>query len=256
MMNYGVLSLWKVTLVAAALFAAGPARAEPVPVAAILDGDTLTLADGRTVRLAGIAAPKPPLRREEGRSYALAEQATGALTDFVGRSAVELGAAAEPDRHGRTIAHLWRADGAWVEGEMLRRGLARVHTTAEDRAFAREMLAIEDEARQAQRGVWRSPAFAVREAETLTAAEGFHLVAGRIVEPAKVKGDVYLNFGADWRTDFTVLIPRKALRLFREAELDPLAWAGRRVRVRGWVFSRNGPMIEATHPEQIELLGN
>jgi hypothetical protein len=29
---------------------------------------------------------------------------------------------------------------------------------------------------------------------------------------------------------------------------------GKRLRVRGWVKSRNGPMIEATHPEQIELL--
>jgi len=86
--------------------------------------------------------------------------------------------------------------------------------------------------------------------------DGFQLVEGQIVAPAKAKGDVYLNFGEDWRTDFTVLIPRKALRLFKEAALDPLAWTGRRIRVRGWVFSRNGPMIEATHPEQIELLAD
>jgi len=26
------------------------------------------------------------------------------------------------------------------------------------------------------------------------------------------------------------------------------------VRVRGWLKPRNGPMIEASHPEQIELL--
>jgi len=26
------------------------------------------------------------------------------------------------------------------------------------------------------------------------------------------------------------------------------------VRVRGWVERRNGPMIDVTHPEQIELI--
>jgi hypothetical protein len=30
---------------------------------------------------------------------------------------------------------------------------------------------------------------------------------------------------------------------------------GREIRVRGWLEFYNGPMIEATHPEQIELLG-
>ena len=36
--------------------------------------------------------------------------------------------------------------------------------------------------------------------------------------------------------------------------IDIAAYAGKRVRVRGWVARYNGPMIEATHPEQIEIL--
>ena len=35
---------------------------------------------------------------------------------------------------------------------------------------------------------------------------------------------------------------------------DLAAYDGRRVRVRGWLKSLNGPMIEVTHPEQIEVL--
>jgi micrococcal nuclease len=255
MMNYGVMQSWTVTPIAVlALLWSSAGGAEPVRVTEILDGDTIVLAGGETVRLAGIAAPKPPLRRDAGRDYPLAEQATAALTLLLAGRAVELRAAGPADRHRRIVAHLWREDGIWAEGELLRRGLARVHTTADDRDFTREMLAIEDEARRAKRGLWRLAAFAVRDAATVTPAEGFHLVEGAIAAPSKVKGDVYLNFGADWRTDFTVLIPRKSLRLFREARLDPLSLTGQRVRVRGWVFARNGPMIEATHPEQIELL--
>jgi endonuclease YncB( thermonuclease family) len=237
---------------------AGAGRADPpapVPVAGIVDGDTVRLADGRTVRLAGIEAPKPPPGREAGRAWPLAAASRDALDELLRGRAVELrDAAAQPDRHGRSVAHLLRDDAVWVEGELLRRGAARVRTTPEDRARAHEMLALEDEARRAGRGLWRSPAFAVRDAASVGRGEGFQIVEGRVVEAAAVKGDVYLNFGPDWRTDFTVQIPRRVLRLFREAGLDPAGWSGKRVRVRGWVQSKNGPLIEATHPEQIELL--
>ena len=43
---------------------------------------------------------------------------------------------------------------------------------------------------------------------------------------------------------------------FTAAGIDLTALAGKRLRVRGWVMWRNGPMIEATHPEQIELLAD
>ena len=45
-----------------------------------------------------------------------------------------------------------------------------------------------------------------------------------------------------------------ARRLFAAAGLAPDSLKGRRIRVRGWLRSRYGPLIEATHPEQIELL--
>ena len=83
----------------------------------------------------------------------------------------------------------------------------------------------------------------------------FQLIEGRVLDAAKVKGTVYLNFGADWRTDFTISIPREALKLFEVDGVDPLSLIGESVRVRGWLIKRNGPMIRATHPEQIELLG-
>jgi hypothetical protein len=65
----------------------------------------------------------------------------------------------------------------------------------------------------------------------------------------------YINFGADWRKDFTVSIRRRDLRDFRKAWGERLKkLEGKAVRVRGWLRLRNGPMIEATHAEQIEVL--
>jgi hypothetical protein len=45
------------------------------------------------------------------------------------------------------------------------------------------------------------------------------------------------------------------VRTFRREGIDLLATAGQRVRVRGWIRSYNGPVIDVTHPEQIQLIG-
>ena len=68
------------------------------------------------------------------------------------------------------------------------------------------------------------------------------------------RGRFYLDFGADWRRDFTVAIALGDRARFRAAGLDPAGLEGATLRVRGWMRRLNGPMIEATHPEQIERL--
>jgi hypothetical protein len=67
-------------------------------------------------------------------------------------------------------------------------------------------------------------------------------------------GTVYVNFGRRWTRDFTLTVPRRLQAAFREAGRDPQMLEGRRVRVRGWLERRTGPIIEASAPEQIELL--
>ncbi|AWU94775.1 thermonuclease family protein [Azospirillum ramasamyi] len=239
---------------------AGVASAEPLRVTAVLDGDTLELEDGRRVRLAGIEAAKPPRSAApaDGRVWPLAEAATRALSDLaLGRRVVVHGPA-PVDRHGRLLAHLVREDGLWLQSAMLVRGLARVHTRPDARAYAAELLAGEDAARNAGRGMWRSRVYAVRDAgdpeELARDRDGFQLAEGVVLAVSKTGGEAWLDFGADWRSDLTVHIGRAAMREVSRAGIDPLSFEGRRVRVRGWITLRNGPMIEITHPEQIETL--
>ncbi len=225
-------------------------------VAAIVDGDTLELADGRRVRLVGIDAPRPPLGAAKDMRWRQEEAAKAGLAELTQDRIVTLRYGGAPsDRYGRVLAQLYREDGLWLQGEMLRRGLARVHSYADNRALVAEMLAVEDEARRARRGLWRDPAYAVRRAEEAGRfVESFQLVEGTIVEIAKVKGQVFLNFASDWHSAFTAHLPRGALPLFREDGIDPLSLTGARVRLRGWVRFDARPMIDLTHPEQIELL--
>jgi endonuclease YncB( thermonuclease family) len=222
----------------------------------IVDGDTLVLEDGRQVRLVGIQAPKLPLGRSGFEPWPLADEAKAALAELaLGRELRLAYGGRKTDRHGRALAHLETADGLWVQGALLGAGLARVYTFADNRAAAAEMLSLEAAARRARSGIWGLGWYAVRAADEVDARSGgFHLVEGRVLKAAEVRGRVYLNYGADWRRDFTVTLDRDTVQRFKAEGIDPLAYEARRLRVRGWVKSFNGPMIEVTHPEQIEVL--
>jgi micrococcal nuclease len=243
------LLLWSIML-------GGAWADERLHVAEIDQGDAFILEDGRRVRLVGIDAPRAPLGVPKDVPWRLAESAKTALADLAQNRIVtlRLGEVAS-DRYGRVLAQVYREDGMWLQGELLRRGLARVHSYADNRALVPEMLALEGEARSARRGLWRDPNYAVRRPEEAGRfIESFQLVEGTIVDVAKVKGQVFLNFAPDWRTAFTAHLPRDALPRFKESGIDPNSLKGARVRLRGWVRFYERPMIDVTHPEQIELL--
>lgn len=241
---------------------AAPSQAElvapshPVTIIEVIDGDTVILSDQRTVRLVGIQAPKLPLGRPGLVAWPLADVAKAALGVLALGQAVTLSyGGSKSDRYGRVLAHLALADGRWLQGEMLAHGLARVYSFADNRARIAEMLALETAAREAGRGIWADPFYRIVTAETAVRHIGdFQLVEGRVHRVATVRGRTYINFEEDWRRDFTIMIPPRASRLFASAGIEPRDYEGRRVRARGWLKFYNGPEIEATHPEQIEVL--
>ena len=222
----------------------------------IVDGDTLFVDNGTQIRLVGIQAPKLPLGRKSFKSWPLAEDAKNELAELSkGRMLTLSYGGARRDRYGRALAHLHDETGVWIQGELLRRGLARVYSFRDNRNCIGEMLALEREARQARRGIWRLGYYAIRSLDEASRHVGsFQLVEGRVREVATVKKRTYLNFGENWRTDFTISISPRDRRQFLKAGIDPASFRGRRIRVRGWLKSYNGPMIEVTHPEQIETL--
>lgn len=229
-------------------------------VVEVIDGDTLVLSDGQEVRLVGIQAPKLPLGRAGFQEWPLAAEARGELERLALGEEVELRfGGRRRDRHGRTLAHLWRADGLWLQGAMVGAGLARVYGFEDNRALLAELYALERSARAERRGIWGHPWYAVLSTAELQArlrelVDSFQLVEGRVQSAAEVRGRGYLNFGSDWRHDVTGSLPGEALALFREAGISLADYEGRLVRLRGWVEDYNGPMIVVTHPEQIEIL--
>ena len=230
-------------------------------VVSVVDGDTVFLDDGTQVRLVGTQAPKLPLGRRNFKTWPLATEAKTALEDLVLGERVELRYGGErTDRHRRRLAHLFVTgdDGLWVQGEMVRRGFARTYSFADNRSCVRQLQAHEAEARSAGRGIWRLDYYRLRKAANpdglLSLVNSYQLVEGEVVSAADVRGRVFLNFGPNYRDDFTAVIAPRDARRFRGGPIDLLALEGRRVRVRGWLESHNGPSIDVTHPEQIEII--
>ncbi|MFI4985999.1 MAG: thermonuclease family protein [Alphaproteobacteria bacterium] len=243
---------------AALAAAAAPAAAadETGSVKSVIDGDTLELADGRTVRLVGITAPKPPLDAEPGRRWPLAERATATLKELaLGRALRLVYGGRKSDRYGRLLAQLYRDDGLWLQGELLARGVARVFSHKDNRALVADMLAREREAREARRGLWAVRGFTVLEPqEARRHLESFELVEGSVERVARAGSRDYLRMGADPKSGFTAVLLPESRRLFAAAGLSADGYAGRRVRVRGVLRWWDGAIIEVTHPEQIELV--
>ena len=213
-------------------------------VAAVRDGRTLALADGRDLRLAAIEAgdaSRPALE-------ALAAGQTLRLE--------KLGA--ENDRYGRLVAFAYAGETKTsLQQAMIEQGQARVSSRVGDRACAEMLLATERKARAARRGIWADPNFAPlrsHDAARITAVRGqFALVEGKVLSVRESGATIYLNFGRRWTQDFTVTILKRNRREFATAGIDPKRLEGQPVRVRGWIEQRSGPVIEVAAPEQIEF---
>jgi endonuclease YncB( thermonuclease family) len=226
----------------------------------IVDGRTFALEDGREVRLAAIevpplAAPGEAREAEAAPGGVAAKDALAALlegADIVLRRA---------DRYGRILAYTSTArEGIErsVQADLLAGGFARVGGRIGTRECATELLARERAARKAKLGLWAISYYDLLDADNpadVQAKRGrFALVEGKVVSVRESGATIYVNFGRRWTEDFTVTILKRNERSFAAAGVEPKRLSGRRVRVRGWIEERGGPWIEATRPEQIELI--
>ena len=217
-------------------------------VTAVRDGRTLMLDDGRELRLAAIEIT--------GNSHdALQALAAGRMLRLERLGA---GKTLEQDRYGRLVAFAF-ADGGEqsLQQALLEQGFARVATRVGAKACAEVLLTTERAARAAGRGLWADPNFAPLQVENLarlTAQRGhFALVEGKVLSVRESGATIYVNFGRRWTRDFTVTILKRQQRIFAAAGLEPKQLEGRRIRVRGWIEQRGGPIIAAEAPEQIEF---
>lgn len=232
-------------------------------VARVIDGETLIMDDGSEVRLIGALAPHPP-SFSDPENWPPQRTAAKALKTLVLGQTVQLAfAGRRVDRYGRALAHAFtvrNGERLWVQGEMLRHGHARAYGLPGNFACIDELLAHEKLARAENAGLWANSAYrvrpAVRSRDLMRLRNSYQIVEGVVREVADVRGRIYLNFGDNWRDDFTAGIAAGAFRQDQAWREELKALTGKAVRVRGWIERRNGPYIEVSDRGQIEAVSD
>lgn len=231
-----------------------PAQTGQMDGAQVVSGDRLVLwRDGARdeVRLAGIAAP------DTEPSAALAREALQGLIDAAGSDLRIEEAGPGRNRHGVLIAELTGPVGS-LQDRMVAEGWAMVESHGDHTGPTSQRLALEARAREAGLGAWAHHDLQVHGVDPNALApflDSVQIVEGRVISTGSARdGRIYLNFGTDWRSDFTVQVMRRDQRGFEEEGIDLSGLEGAVVRVRGWLYEENGPMIWLDHPQALEML--
>ncbi len=215
----------------AEVFCPAPASLPQVEVQRVVDGDTLRLKDGRSVRLIGINAPETAKKGRTDEPFAVAaRQRLQALVDASGGRVGLLAGREGKDRYGRTLAHLYGANGENLEAQLLAEGLGFQVGVAPNVDLAACQQAAENSARQARMGLWRqSPVQPVAQLKQ----SGFALVSGRVSKIERNQGGIWIELqGA-----LVLRIAPDQVRQFDSVMLNGLQ--GRAIEARGWVQDRS-----------------
>jgi len=226
----------------------------------VIDGETLLLEGGIEVRLIGALAWGSDI--EASRDDGAPQNGTRALENLVRERSVRLRyEGRQRDRYGRALVQVYvGAEGTggeiWLQERLIRDGYARAYALPNNAGCFKMLLAAEEEARAAKRRLWSVETYRVRSADDVDALlrliGQFVIVEGLVASTARTQKTTYINFGADWRRDFTASLANAAVDRASNGAQTIGSLTGKTIRVRGWIERRNGPMITLVSIDEIE----
>lgn len=227
----GAFFMSAIWLQAAHALCPAPASLPVAQVQRVVDGDTVRLTDGRSVRMIGINAPETGKKGQTAQPFAdAAKRRLQTLVDQSdGQVGVQVGQQAT-DHYGRTLANLYGRDGANLEAQLLAEGLGYLVAVSPNVALVDCQQAAEKTARQAGLGLWRNPA--VQTPDQINSG-GFALVSGRVSSVQRNKGGVWIEF----QDSLVLRIAPPLEEAFDTAML--LRLKGQQIEARGWIVDRS-----------------
>ena len=207
---------------------------DALPVAQVqrvVDGDTLRLSDGRSVRMIGLNAPETGKKGQSAQPFAEAakRRLQNLVEDSGGQVRLRVGEQAT-DHYGRTLANVYGRNGANLEAQMLAEGLGYLVAVSPNVALVGCQQAAEDTARQTGLGLWRnSPVQSPEQVST----GGFAVVSGHVTNVQRNGGGIWIEFS----DDLVLRVAPDLVKQFDTAALMRLK--GQRIEARGWIVDRS-----------------
>ncbi len=219
----------------------------------VIDGDTIVLSDNRKVRYIGIDTPESGGLKPTEYYGIEAKKINKKLTE--GKE-VRLETDLERiDNYGRTLAYVY-VDDLFVNLRLVELGAAVARPYPPNLKHYGELSRKMEIARKEKRGLWAEVEKWMIPAEDAGRYIGLSkTVVGKVLHAQDKGFGVFLNFGGDFSTDFTVFIPAKNLTYFKDEGIgDPASvYRGKVVETTGTIREHNGPSITVRHPGQIYI---
>jgi endonuclease YncB( thermonuclease family) len=130
-----------------------PRTARKTTVARVVDGDTVELAGGEKARLIGMNTPESVDPRRPVQAFGK-EASNFAKNLLEGKEVLVEPGRTPKDKYGRGLYWIWLPDGRFVNAYLVQQGYAQVYTFSDNPDHAPLLVACQQEARVAERGLW------------------------------------------------------------------------------------------------------
>lgn len=232
-----------------------------IKVSKVIDGDTIILANGKHLRLIGIDTPE--VRKYVSGKFEYSPQpfsleAKEFVNNLIGGKNIRVEFDVDrKDKYNRLLGYCFlhdRGKDIFVNERLLKEGLAVLYTYPPNIKYVDKFISAQKYARLSKKGIWGSysPVSPDRAGSFIGQ---IRTVRGRVLSSYKSERVLLLNFGADYKTDFTAAIFKDSWPYFLDKGIDPeKSYKGRVVEVTGRVREYNGPEIIVNYPAEIRVI--
>jgi len=229
-----------------------------IKVIEVIDGDTVKLSNGRLLRYIGLDTPEVRIK-DKGGDFKYRPQPFSLEAKEFNRKLVEGKIVRvefdieKTDRYGRLLGYCF-VDKTFVNAKLIEQGYAVLYTYPPNVKYVEVFVASQKKARERKKGLWGSFAV-INHSQANKYINQIRSVEGVVLGTYKSAKCVFLNFGQNYRSDFTVVIFDNVLDAFSREGIDPLSfYNGKKIRVNGKIREYNGSEIIVNSPYEIEVL--
>lgn len=156
-----------------------PAGAQQAVVVRVVDGDTIEIATGEKIRLIGVDTPESVHPSKPVEAYGK-EAAAFTRSHLEGKNVWLEYDVERTDKYGRLLAYVWLADSTMFNATLVKEGYAQVYTWPPNVKYVDLFVQLQQEAREAKRGLWSDPTVADPQTTQWTTQTGAFMVVARL----------------------------------------------------------------------------
>jgi len=223
----------------------------------VIDGDTILLSNGRSVRYIGMDSPetreyvgsrwiyKPEKFSEEAKEYNKQALAGGTVGLEFDKD--------KKDKFGRLLAYVY-ADGIMINEELVRQGYATIYVYPPNVKYLDRLVKAQEEARAEKRGIW-SECKEITFDEISDNVGTICTIKGKVIGFEHTGSMAFLNFKDKKGRDYSAMIHNRNYSFFAQINGVPISrLVGEEVKITTKILSKKRPYLILFHPSQIEVI--